>query len=287
MPARKPAAPQPPEPPLALSVSREEARERIARQIDKGRILADSSVRSESELERARADVSTWESYTEELLRRLFTNGSLAEEFTRFWGSVSYVGQPIEETIEQFREDVRNHVHRLESIVERLELLPEPSDSIAPSSVLQPEFKAPSRRIFVVHGHNDAIREKVSRFLERLKLAPIVLHEQATRGKTIIEKIEANADVQFAVVILTGDDVGAKATENDKLLPRARQNVILELGYFVGRIGRGNVCALYEDGVEIPSDYHGVGYVPLAGAWRFELAKELRAAGIEIDLNLL
>lgn len=88
-------------------------------------------------------------------------------------------------------------------------------------------------------------------------------------------------------MLLTADDVGAKVSERDNLHLRARQNVILELGYFVDKIERGNVCALYEDGVEIPSDYHRVGYVSLSGGWQFELAKEIRAAGIDVDLNLL
>jgi predicted nucleotide-binding protein len=87
---------------------------------------------------------------------------------------------------------------------------------------------------------------------------PIVLHEQASRGKTVIEQFEAHADVEFAVVLLTGNDVGAAKSEPAKLQPRARQNVILELGCFTGRIGRDRVCALYENGVELPSDYDGV-----------------------------
>jgi predicted nucleotide-binding protein len=87
------------------------------------------------------------------------------------------------------------------------------------------------------------------------------------------------------VVLLTGDDVGG--TQPDKLQPRARQNVILELGYFVGKLGRSQVCALRAEGVEIPSDFAGVVYHPLdaGGAWKFQLARELKAAGYAVDLN--
>jgi predicted nucleotide-binding protein len=144
-----------------------------------------------------------------------------------------------------------------------------------------------SRQVFVVHGHNEAARESVCRFLERLKLTPIVLHEQASRGRTIIEKFEAHSDVAFAVVALTADDVGASKENAARPRPRARQNVILELGYFVAKLGRDHVCALHEPGVELPSDFDGVVYVSLAGdAWRLPLAREIKAAGIEVDLNL-
>jgi predicted nucleotide-binding protein len=114
-------------------------------------------------------------------------------------------------------------------------------------------------------------------------LEVVILHEKASKGRTLIEKFEAHSDVAFAfaVVLLTPDDLGMLASgRRKKLAPRARQNVILELGYFVGKLTRERVCALCVNGVERPSDYDGVVYVPLddGGGWRFELAKELKAA---------
>jgi predicted nucleotide-binding protein len=100
------------------------------------------------------------------------------------------------------------------------------------------------------------MKESVARFLEKLDLRPIILHEQPNKGRTVIEKFEAHSDVGFAVVLLTPDDVGGLASSPDKLSRRARQNVILELGYFIGKLGRAKVCALYKEGVEIPSDIH-------------------------------
>jgi predicted nucleotide-binding protein len=148
---------------------------------------------------------------------------------------------------------------------------------------------SPSGRVFLVHGHNESIRETVARFLEKLKLTPVILHEQPNKGRTIIEKFIDYSDVAFAVVLLTADDRGAATTVvNEQLLtPRARQNVILELGFFLGKLGREQVCSLYEDGVEIPSDYQGVLFLKLDkdGAWRLRLAKELKEAGLPIDLN--
>jgi len=279
---RSRTAPPQQQPPLALRVPRSEARERIGQQIEAGKKISELQIQSESDLDNARHEASKWESYSEELLKRLFTNNSLAEEFTRFWGSVSNMSDGLREFTQYLRADVRDHVNRLDSIMARLDLIDEPAGTARPAPS---RTVGKSRYVFVVHGHNEGVRESVCRFIEKLDLKPIVLHEQANRGKTIIEKFEAHSDVEFAVVLLTADDVGAGKDRVDKLLPRARQNVILELGYFMARIGRDRVCALYENGVEIPSDYDGVIYVPLDRGWQLNLAKEIKAAGIEIDLN--
>jgi predicted nucleotide-binding protein len=139
--------------------------------------------------------------------------------------------------------------------------------------------------VFVVHGHDEGARETVARFMGNLGLAPIILHEHASQGRTIIEKLEHHGDVGYAVVLLTPDDVGG--TDPVKLQPRARQNVILELGYFLGLLGRDHVCALYRGELELPSDYMGVIYIPLdsRGGWRLSLAKELKAADFDVDMN--
>jgi predicted nucleotide-binding protein len=142
-----------------------------------------------------------------------------------------------------------------------------------------------SADIFVVHGHDTAARSAVELFLERQNLNPIILSEQPGRGATVIEKLERHGAVEFAVVILTGDDRG-RAMSDPTEQPRARQNVILELGYFLGRLQRHRVVALYEEGVELPSDYKGVEYIrfsPSDAEWKTKLAKELEAAGYAID----
>jgi len=114
------------------------------------------------------------------------------------------------------------------------------------------------------------------------------LHEQPNRGQTIIEKFERYSDVGFAVVLLTPDDLGASMEDKDHLKPRARQNVVFELGFFCAKLGRSNVCALYKD-VELPSDISGVIFTSMdaAGVWRYKLASELAAAGLDVDLNKL
>jgi hypothetical protein len=140
-----------------------------------------------------------------------------------------------------------------------------------------------SREVFIVHGH-DEVREAVARFIERLDLDPIILAEQPNSGKTIIEKLEDYQDVAFALVLLTPDDVGGKDSAN--LKHRARQNVILELGFFMGALGRSKVCALYKGSIEMPSDYSGVIFISLDQAdWRVKVAKELKKSGFAVDIN--
>lgn len=158
-------------------------------------------------------------------------------------------------------------------------------------SILEPlvtenlKMAAMSRKIFIVHGHDGESKERVARFLSHIGFDPIILHEQPNRNRTIIEKIEANGDVDFAVVLLTPDDEGcAKGGVPE---PRARQNVLLELGYFMGRLGRDKVCALRRGSPEIPSDFAGVVWEAMddAGAWKQALGRELGAAGFEVDWN--
>ncbi len=142
--------------------------------------------------------------------------------------------------------------------------------------------------VFIVHGHDEAIREKVARFVERLGLTAIILHEQPNQGRTLIEKFISHSQVAFAVVLLTPDDIGGSKTANSKeYLPRARQNVVFELGYFVGLLGRDRVCALCVPTVDLPSDYVGTVYVKLDpdGAWKLSLAREMKSAGLNVSLD--
>jgi predicted nucleotide-binding protein len=142
--------------------------------------------------------------------------------------------------------------------------------------------------LFLVHGRDIGAREEVRRFLERVCAAPVVvLADQPSRGLTIIEKLESQLpESAFVVVVLTADDEGRLKGSED-MGPRARQNVIFELGYAVGSLGRSNVAVLFEDGVELPSDYYGVGYVSFddSGGWKLALVAELKAAGIDADAN--
>lgn len=170
----------------------------------------------------------------------------------------------------------------IRSLQERLEY----NAASSPTSDSTPTLSS-ERKAFVVYGHDEGARETIARFLEKIGFEAIILHEQANQGRTIIEKVEAHGDVRFAIVLLTPDDEGR--VNGGVFQPRARQNVILELGYFIGRLGRKNVCALKRGDIEIPSDFSGVVYESLdaSGGWRQVLGRELQAAGFEIDWNAI
>jgi predicted nucleotide-binding protein len=140
-----------------------------------------------------------------------------------------------------------------------------------------------------VHGHDDARKLEVARFIEAVTAQrPVILHEQANEGRTIIEKLEHYAaEARFAIVLLTADDEARRQGSEDALIPRGRQNVVLELGYFLAALSRSRVVLLYESDVELPSDMSGVLYVRLdeAGGWKMALAREMQATGIVVDIN--
>lgn len=156
------------------------------------------------------------------------------------------------------------------------------AQSVNPAS---PPLASAQKTIFIVHGHEDLMKIEVARELEKLGFNVVILHEQPNRGKTIIEKLETLADMaDYAVVLLSPDDMGAAKANVAHLNPRGRQNVVLELGYFLAKLGRHQVSVLYRPTVELPSDINGVVYIEyapggIAHVMR-ELEKELRDAGL-------
>ena len=174
----------------------------------------------------------------------------------------------------------------LKSMIEEIEEYWDDENQTPQSPTVQEHERTNTKEVFIVHGRDNEAKETVARFLQNLGLTPVILHEQPNQGQTIIEKFEQHAQVGFAVALLTPDDVGALKSEEKNLKPRARQNVVFELGYFLGRLGRNRVCALTKGNVEIPSDYDGVVYISLDdGGWKMDLIRELKNVGFDVDAN--
>ncbi|MBL8190465.1 MAG: nucleotide-binding protein [Acidobacteria bacterium] len=145
-----------------------------------------------------------------------------------------------------------------------------------------------SNSVFIVHGHDEGAKQAVARFLERLGLKPVILQEQLNRGMTVIEKFEDYAErAGFAVILITPDDDGYPKGREEQKRSRARQNVILELGYFAAKLGRERTVVLTKGDVELPSDVMGLIYESMDHneGWKMRLARELKVAGFSIDLN--
>lgn len=145
-----------------------------------------------------------------------------------------------------------------------------------------------SNQIFIVHGHDEAAKISMARFISQLGFEPIILHEQPNAGKTIIEKIEDYSNVGFGVVLYTPCDYGCKVGAIESLY-RARQNVVFEHGFLIGKLSRSRVSAFVKGNVETPNDISGMVYTQLDefGGWKQKLIQELKAAGYKINNNLM
>ncbi|MCK4176995.1 TIR domain-containing protein [Aciditerrimonas ferrireducens] len=269
----------------ALRVPRAQACREIEDRIQLGRDMLGREITDQQGLVSLRADFQAWDDYNGGLLLKRFTTSAIHDEYQYqlVAGFLLSSANPRVQ-LQVLQGDIRRQIEKLESIHGRLDLYEEPAGT---RNAAMPSIESTSgtATVFVVHGHDGERKLEVAQFIERVTGSPpTILHEQANRGRTIIEKFEGHAgEAGFAVVLLTGDDVGG--VKGGSLQPRARQNVVLELGFFMGRLGRSHVVALHEQGVELPSDLDGILYVPLAGDWKLELAREMRAAGIDVDLN--
>ena len=233
-------------------------------------------------------DYSSWKLLTKNYLEKAFgVNSSNVSSVIDVGKYGSFPMNAGEEWWENRRvKNLKTQLNQIEGLIELLQTEMQLEKGTASAVARKPVI---GHRIFLVHGHDEGVLHEIARFLEKLKRDVIVLREQPNQGKTIIEKFESYSDVGFAIVLLTADDRGGtRELPYEKQQLRARQNVIFELGYFIGRIGRNRVCALYNPGVEIPSNYSGVLYIQLdeQGGWRLSLAKEMKAAGLPIDMNL-
>ena len=234
-------------------------------------------------------DFEQWRNNTEVVIRRVM--GDPSPTLAQF-GQVSYSPavyfSGMGDTSGYRVAGVRRAIALLQAAKLEVELETEASQAIA--DVRGIGQKEQGQLVFVVHGHDAARKHEVARVIRELTgNDPVILHEQADVGQVLIEKFEANAArAGFAVVLMTADDLG-RAKADDTEAPRARQNVVFEMGYFYGSIGRHRVAVLIDEGVEQVGDIVGVVYTALddAGGWKSRLATNMEAAGLEVDWSAL
>lgn len=233
------------------------------------------------------AKFNRWHERNKEIYRSSFAvanNVYFHEYELQIWNHIY-----IDDIVKIYKEDIGRLMNQMQTDIERVDLMHcEIPDTIETPRCVPSKVEAGNtKRVFVVHGHDTNVRNEVELFVRSIDYEPIILCKRADKGNTIIEKIEREAkDVCFAIVIYTSCDLG-KDKNADEFKPRARQNVVFEHGFMCAHLGRERVCALLENGVEQPSDLQGVIYKPLdtMGAWKYQIADEMKAVGLDVDKN--
>lgn len=251
--------------------------ERFKKIYDDIDVLIEHRVRTSSQ------EFISWKTRAERFLRTHY--GENSKEVVDFGNThFSLMIYTFNETESDYIEACKSGLIKSKAVFEvYLEELKE--NDVTPDNEATQDNSISKSKVFVVHGHDEALKQEVARIVEKQGLEAIILSEQANRGKTIIEKFEEHSDVGAAICLFTGDDHGkAKDATSENL--RARQNVVFEAGYFMGKLGRENVVLIANPDIEIPSDLKGVVYTN-EKSWQIDVLKELKAIGYAIDLNKL
>lgn len=234
-----------------------------------------------------------WDNRNKEILTRIYQDANNTDLYGYINSASNYFWSDV---VKEQKEDIGHQVAYLQGYIDRLDLIPSASHDVL---TVANSFAVCANKVFIVHGHAESLKIETARSLELMGLKAIILHEQEDMGKTIIEKFESNAmDIGFAVILLTADDLGVSKKDAQKsksegkevaLALRARQNVVFEMGYFMGKLDRAHVFLLLEEGVEKPGDLDGIVYqnVDSEGMWKIKLAKRLKSVGYTVNVDAI
>lgn len=247
------------------------------------KLISDARALIEKQVTNSDTDFEAWEVNVRQFLSKKYGEKSI--EYKKFDDTSFFSGcWGIDTTDEEFHSDCVNSCREgLEITIAILQsYLDDLSDSDTNEGTRSPHN---SKKVFIVHGHDGELKQAVARIIEKQGIEAIILSEQANKGRTIIEKFEDYSDVSGAICLFTADDYG-RAKNNTTDNTRARQNVVLEAGYFMGKLGRNCVAILADKDIEMPSDLSGVVYTDSTN-WEINLLKELKEMGYTIDFNKL
>ena len=271
-----------------LVKSKEVFKEELNERILHGEEYLKLEIKTIDDFEMIKKEYSLWHDYNLELLKQSFNEPY--NEYRKEYDEIHSLGYFFIVGTTSLAQEIKDFVDKFNSKVDSLKKLAQKIDLLKSSLVEFEDIKDKKTEfdklnVFIVHGHDDLAKMETAKFIEQLGLIPIILHEQASSGFTIIEKIENYSNVGFGVVLYTPCDLGAKKGNETELKLRARQNVVFEHGFLIGKIGRKNVVALVKGDVETPNDISGVVYISMNNNWKLDLAKELRNTGFQVDMN--
>ena len=262
-------------PPKAIAVTRLQA-------------LVDNALELK-QINRGSSEFTRWHENTKTTIIYTFGESSRhLEDFSKIGYSpvMAFSGMPHSIYQDAYIRGLDSAIAKLHSMIDEIrDFWDDDVSATGDTAIPQMDVPLNTSEVFVIHGRDDGTKNTVARFLEGLGVEPVILGEKPDEGRTIIEKFERYAQVNFAIALFTPDDVGG--LEDGQLRPRTRQNVIFEFGYFIGKYGRDRVRALVKGDIEIPSDYSGVLYIPFddSESWKMRLIGEMKSAGFEIDAN--
>ena len=228
--------------------------------------------------------LQVWNNMCREIFIRSFEHPNNTDLAGFDHNTPSYI---ISDIVEEYKSSIRDKIAYIKGFIQRMNIIPckVESQAVSPKETI----KKDTNKVFIVHGHDSNTRNEAELLVKQLGFEPVVLFKQPNMGDTIIEKLlRESSEAAFAIVLYTKCDEG-KAVEEVDLKPRARQNVVFEHGLMCGLLGRKRVVALVEEGVEIPGDLSGIVYITLDSAkrWQFDVAREMKASGMPVDLNRL
>lgn len=277
--------------PTKLTEDKDKFKAMLSDRIQLGEEIFNRQLNTQADLDKSESDYHAWDDFNIELLKQSFNkvNNEYKDDYASVNKSLFFtLGGPSSkaEEVKEHKDCIRKKIAHLNQLVAKVDLLKVEYATVTPVAQVKAEDVNYSE-VFIVHGHDDLAKTETARFIEKLGFKPIILHEQASSGKTIIEKIESYSNVGFGIVLYTPCDLGSKKGEEGNLQSRARQNVVFEHGFLIGKIGRKNVCALVKGKIETPNDISGVVYVAMDenNGWQLTIARELRNSGYPVDLN--
>ncbi|WP_229720444.1 TIR domain-containing protein [Winogradskyella helgolandensis] len=268
-----------------LSMSKSEFKSQLSDTINKGETLFRKEISDKESFDNFEEEYKLWDNYNSQFLSNAFNDAFNTYSSTYYSIEVSSLNytrynRPSPDKLKKIL--LQKKLANLNFILAKAHMIKTKHEPVNSKKLTDNKSK-----VFIVHGHDEEAKTKTARFVEKLGFEAIILHEQASSSMSIIEKIEEYSNVGFGIVLYTPCDIGSKQIENPELKSRARQNVVFEHGFLIGKIKRENVCALVKGDVELPNDISGVVYIQLdnADSWKYTIAKEMKASGYDIDMN--
>ncbi len=264
---------------LVLKIPLKEAEKLLNESINEGTGILKAPISNIDQWKNAEKKYNHWNGENYEILKKMFKKSTIAKDYSSSgWaiGRIFISNLKLDDKIAKLHKDIEEKLNKLNSIKMSLGVLESKTEETTESA---------KNKVFFVHGTDCGTKIEVLDFIRNIGLEPIILKELAAAGKTLIDEVQERSDVKYTIALLTPDNVGGVYSE--ELQFRASQNVILEVGFFVGKFGRKNVSTLHHEDIELPADYHGYEYIKIdeTDDWKSTLAKELKNAGFNIDLN--